>query len=660
RRDGVHRAARRLLGQNTPVMILATAGHIDHGKTALIQALTGVDADRLPEEKRRGLTIDLGFAYATLPDGTELGFVDVPGHERFLSNMLAGVLSIDRVLLVVAADDGPRPQTLEHLDILELIGVGEVTGVITKIDRVEPARANAVMAETEAMLLVAGFARPAIFQVSSRTGEGIAALAGHLQTSAQSAARGRVGTSVPGLFRMPIDRAFTLPGIGLVLTGTIAAGTVALGDRLVISPKGIPVRVRGLHGHNRPIETAAAGDRCAINVAGSFPEGAEPRRGDLIVAAERHAPTTRLDLSLRVSRYGRAPLRDGLPVHLHLGTSDTVGRIAVLEAREIAPGATGFVQIDLEHPIGASCGDRAVLRDHAAKRTLAGGHAVDPFAPRRGRRQPARLATLEALATTDDRQAFARLLAVQGVVELGQFALARNLAPGELDRLTESGEFFLAGPARAPVAVSWGRLASLGDKIVAALGAWHQAQPDALGPTRPALITQLRGAASEAALDAALEQLTKAGRAVRQGPIYHLPEHQPRLTRSDEQLWAQLCPLLAAEDLRPPRIRELAAELGLEPAAVERLLSRAERLGRVARVADNRFFLPETLARLAEIASALADSSPEGTFTAASFKDRSGVGRNLSIEVLEYLDKMGATRRTGDVRIVLRGAEVFA
>ncbi|MBV9687828.1 MAG: selenocysteine-specific translation elongation factor, partial [Alphaproteobacteria bacterium] len=204
-------------------MILATAGHIDHGKTALIQALTGVDADRLPEEKRRGLTIDLGFAYATLPDGTELGFVDVPGHERFLSNMLAGVLSIDRVLLVVAADDGPRPQTLEHLDILELIGVGEVTGVITKIDRVEPARANAVMAETEAMLLVAGFARPAIFQVSSRTGEGIAALAGHLQTSAQSAARGRVGTSVPGLFRMPIDRAFTLPGIGLVLTGTIAA-----------------------------------------------------------------------------------------------------------------------------------------------------------------------------------------------------------------------------------------------------------------------------------------------------------------------------------------------------------------------------------------------------------------------------------------------------
>ena len=641
-------------------MILATAGHIDHGKTALIQALTGVDADRLPEEKRRGLTIDLGFAYATLPDGSELGFVDVPGHERFLSNMLAGMLSIDRVLLVVAADDGPRPQTLEHLDILELIAVGEVTGVITKIDRVERPRPAAVAAETGALLARAGFVQPAIFEVSSRTGEGIAALADHLQRSAQSAARNRAAPSAPGLFRMPIDRAFTLPGIGLVVTGTIVTGTVAAGDRLVVSPKGISVRVRGLHGHNRPIETAAAGDRCAINVVGSFPEGAEPGRGDWIVAAERHAPTTRLDLSLRVSRYGQAPLRDGLPVHLHLGTSDTVGRVAVLGAREIVPGGTGFVQIDLEHPIGALCGDRAVLRDHAARRTLAGGRVVDPFAPRRGRRQPARLGALEALATADHRQALARLVAAQGVVELRQFALARNLAPKELDQLTEAGEFLLAGPARAPIAVTAGRLAALGDEIGAALDAWHQAQPDALGPSRPALLTQLRGAAPESALDAALAQLVEAGRAVRQGPIYHLPEHQPRLTRSDERLWERLCPLLAAGDLRPPRIRELAAELGVELDAVEHLLSRAERLGRVSRVADNRFFLPETLARLAEIACELADSTPEGTFTAASFKDRSGVGRNLTIEVLEYLDKMGATRRTGDVRIVLRGAEVFA
>ena len=641
-------------------MILATAGHIDHGKTALIRALTGVDADRLPEERRRGLTIDLGFAYSTLPDGTELGFVDVPGHERFLPNMLAGVLSIDRVLLVIAADDGPRPQTLEHLDILELIGIGEITGVVTKIDRVERGRTDAVAAETGALLAAANLPEPAIFPVSSRTGEGIAALAGHLQKSAHAAARSRAAASASGLFRMPIDRAFTLPGIGLVVTGTITAGTVAPGDRLVLSPRGTPVRVRGLHGHNRPIEAAAAGERCAINIAGSFPEGGEPRRGDWILAAERHAPTTRLDLSLRVSRYAEAPLRDGLPVHLHLGTTDTVGRAAVLGSREIAPGESGFVQLDLEHPVGALCSDRAVLRDHAARRTLAGGRVVDPFAPRRGRRQPARLMVLGALAMTDPAQALARLLTVEGVVDLAKFALARNLMPSELDRLIEAGGFLRVGPPRAPVAVTSERLAALGDKIVDTLGAWHQAQPDALGPSRAALIMQLRAAAPEAALEAALAELADAGRVVRQGPIWRLPEHQPRLTRSDERLWERLYPLLAAADLRPPRIRELAAALGLEPEAVERFLTRAERLGRVARVADNRFFLPETLARLAEIACELANSSPEGTFTAATFKDRSGVGRNLTIEILEYLDKMGATRRTGDARIVLRGGEVFA
>ncbi|HKN11383.1 MAG TPA: selenocysteine-specific translation elongation factor, partial [Pseudomonadota bacterium] len=228
-------------------MILATAGHIDHGKTALVQALTGVDTDRLPEEKRRGLTIDLGFAYATLPDGTELGFVDVPGHERFLPNMLAGVLSIDRVLLVVAADDGPRPQTLEHLDILELIGVAEITAVVTKIDRVESDRTATIAAEVEALLAEAGFAGSPIFPISSRSGEGVAALTRHLQESARTAERNRAAASPSGLFRMPIDRAFSLPGVGLVVTGTAAAGTVAVGDRLTISPSGVAVRVRGLH-----------------------------------------------------------------------------------------------------------------------------------------------------------------------------------------------------------------------------------------------------------------------------------------------------------------------------------------------------------------------------------------------------------------------------
>ena len=639
-------------------MILATAGHIDHGKTALVQALTGVDTDRLPEEKRRGLTIDLGFAYASLPDGTELGFVDVPGHERFLPNMLAGVLSIDRVLLIVAADDGPRPQTLEHLDILELIGVAEVTGVVTKIDRVEPERTAAVVEEVKALLAAAGFAASPIFPVSSRNGEGVAALTRHLQESAQIAERARAAAPPSGLFRMPIDRAFSLPGIGLVVTGTVAAGTVAVGDRLTISPSGLAVRVRGLHSQNRAAETVAAGERCAVNIAGSFPEGGEPGRGDWILAPERHAPARRLDLLVRASRFAEAPLRDGLPVHLHLGTADIVGRLAVLEARSIAPGESGFVQVDLEHPIGALYGDRAVLRDHAARHTLAGGHVVDPFPPRRGRRLPARLRVLQAAATVNPGQALLHLLEVDGLVDLAQFALARNLTPAELAALAEGGPFRRFGRAYGGVAVTPARLAALGEALVAALAAFHQAQPDALGPTQPALLAQLRPSAPEAALEAALAELAAAGRTVREGGMWRLPEHRPRLTQADERLWGRVQPLLEAGGLRPPRVRELAAELKLDPQAVSRLLHRAERLGRVAKVADNRFFLPQSLARLAAIARELAEDSPQGTFAAATFKDRSGVGRNLTIQILEHLDRMGVTARQGDVRVVLRGGEI--
>jgi len=573
--------------------------------------------------------------------------------------MLAGVLSIDRVLLVVAADDGPRPQTLEHLDILELIGATEITGVVTKIDRVERERIEAVAEEVKELLAAAGFAGSPIFPVSSRNGEGVEELTRHLQASARIADRKCAGAPVSGLFRMPIDRVFTLPGIGLVVTGTVAAGSVMVGDRLTISPSGVSARVRGLHSQNRSVETAAAGERCAVNVAGSFPAGGEPRRGDWILRPERHAPARRLDLQVRASRFAEAPLRDGLPVHLHLGTADIVGRLAVLTGRGIPPGQTGFVQIDVERPIAALYGDRAVLRDHAARRTLAGGRVADPFAPRRGRRLPARLAVLEATAEPDPARALGRLLEVAGLVDLPHFALVRNLAAAELDALTEAGGFLRVGPARAGVAVTPDRLAALGEETVAALAASHQAHPDALGPTRPALLAQLRPPAPEAALEAALADLAAAGRAVREGPVWHLPGHRPRLTPADERLWERVRPLLAIADCRPPRVREIAAALALEPEAAERLLNRAERLGRVARVADNRFFLPATLVQLAETAQELAEASPEGTFTAQAFKDRSGVGRNLTIQILEYLDKMGATRRQGDIRIMLRGSEVF-
>jgi selenocysteine-specific elongation factor len=573
------------------------------------------------------MTIDLGFAYATLPDGTELGFVDVPGHERFLPNMLAGVLGIDRVLLVVAADDGPRPQTIEHLDILDLIGVAELTGIVTKIDRVAPERRDAVVADTRALLAEAGFADSPIFPVSSLNGVGIAALTEHLGASAASAADARAAARPSGLFRLPIDRTFTLPGIGLVVTGTVATGTVTVGERLMLSPQGIECRVRGLHAQNRPVAAAGAGERCALNLAGSFPDGGGPGRGDWILDAERHAPVRRLDVELRASRFADG-LRSGLPVHLHLGTADVVARVAVLDARTLMPGEIGFVQLDLDHPIGALHGDRAVLRDHAARHTLAGGRVIDPFPPRRGRARPERL-----------------------------IALARNRAGDEVAALAAGGDCEWVGPPHARIAITRDRLATLGEALIETLAAAHRAQPATIGPIRATLVAKCRAMAPEAALDAALATLAETGRVVREGGMWRLAEHRPRLTQADEKLWQRLCPLIAAGALRPPRVRELAETLALDPVAVERLLVRAEHLGRVVRVADNRFFLPETIAQLTAIAAGLADASSAGSFTAAAFKDKSGVGRNLTIEILEYLDRIGLTRRVGDARVVLAAAE---
>ncbi len=305
--------------------------------------------------------------------------------------------------------------------------------------------------------------------------------------------------------------------------------------------------------------------------------------------------------------------------------------------------------------MGALHGDRALLRDHAARHTLAGGRVVDPFARRRGRRLPTRLALLAAMAPTNPEAALEKLLAAEGAVDLARFALVRNLAAAELAALSRGGGFLRVGPDRAPVAVTTERLAALGEVLAAALAAWHEAQPDALGPSRPALFEKLRGAAPEAALEAALAQLVAAGGAVREGGLWRLPKHRPRLSNADEKLWDRVLPLLAADGLRPPRVREIAAALSLEPEAAARFLARAERLGRVAKVADNRYFPPETLGRLADIARELADASPEGSFTAQMFKDRSGVGRNLAIHILEYLDRMGVTRRIGDARIVLAG-----
>ena len=350
-------------------MIIGTAGHIDHGKTALVRVLTGVDADRLPEEKARGITIDIGFAYQAISGAESLGFVDVPGHERFVHNMLAGAIGIDYVLLVVAADDGPMPQTREHLQILDLLELRRGIVALSKADLVPPERLGEVFGQMRALLSETGLADVDILPVSSVTGTGIAELGSRLRAAAASLPR----RPAAGRFRLAVDRSFTLAGVGTVVTGTVFAGEVSIGDRLLLSPSGIEARVRGIHAQNEAAERGRAGQRCAVNIAGPQIDKDKILRGDWLVDPAAHDPTDRLDARLRLLLSETRPLRHWTPVHLHVGAAHVSARVALLDVEALPPGATALAQIVTDRPIGALRGDKLILRDQSAQRTIGGG-----------------------------------------------------------------------------------------------------------------------------------------------------------------------------------------------------------------------------------------------------------------------------------------------
>jgi selenocysteine-specific elongation factor len=631
-------------------MIVATAGHIDHGKTVLVKALSGVDTDRLPEEKRRGMTIEPGFAYRPLADGKVLGFVDVPGHERFVRNMLAGVAGIDFALLVVAADDGPMPQTAEHLAILDLLGVSAGAVALTKIDRVPADRVAEMESQTRGLLAETALHAAPVFPVSGATGAGIEALGAHLEAAARSLGQRQSG----GNFRLAVDRCFTLAGVGLVVTGSVFSGIVREGDRLVLSPAGVEVRVRGIHAQNRRSRDGRAGERCAINLAGEKLHTEAVHRGDWLVETRAHAPTARFDSRVYVLAGEERALRHQASVHVHLGAADATGRLAVLDGRSIAPGTQGLVQLVLDAEIGALKGDRFILRDRSGRRTIAGGTVIDPFAPARGRATEVRRAVLAVLSDDDPAAALARLMdASPGGVELGRFAVARNLNETEAQALSARIAMVSLQCPAGPIAFSPARWKELQEAVVARLGRWHDDAPETLGPGEDALNKSLSARIPPETFAALIRALAREGVVARSGACVHLPAHRPRFGPADAALWARAGALIEAGGLRPPRLRELTDALAIELRPLEAFLGRAQSLGYVVRVAKNRYFPPHTLAELAGLAETLAGDADDGIFTAASFRDASGIGRNLSIEVLEFFDRVGFTHRRGDSRRIL-------
>ena len=616
-------------------MIIATAGHVDHGKTSLVKALTGVDADRLAEEKKRGMTIDLGFAYLPLPSSV-IGFVDVPGHERFVHNMLCGVPGIDLALLVVAADDGPMPQTREHLAILDLLGVSRGVVALTKIDRVPPARVSEAAAEIDALLATSSLAGAPLFPLSSASGEGVEAL----RSCLEDAARETDLRDARGNFRMSVDRCFTIAGAGLVVTGTAMSGEIAPGSEVRALLAGTSARVRSIHAQHAPASSGRAGQRLALNLAGI--QGRKPvARGDWIVQGDVPPPARRIDARLRA--VDSRPLAHWTPVHVHLGAANVLGRVAVLEGAAIAPGESARVQLVLEQPIGALRGDGFIVRDQSSRRTLGGGAVIDVFPPARGRAKPERLAWLAAMELGDDAAALRALLARSPAgVDLARFAANRNLA-GE-DVFADLPMRIAAGLGFAPRA--WSALKA---GALEALAAWHARAPDSLGLAEERIVESPRLA--RAVIEELVKELAAEGAIVRDGSGVRLSGHRARLSGADAGLWERVRPLLEKTGLRPPTLAELAASLKLEPSKLEHALSRVARQGLLVRVSKTRFFLPAGLRRLEQIARAAA--APGGAITASVFRDHSGIGRNTAIEVLEYFDRIRFTRRVGDAHVLI-------
>jgi len=605
-------------------MIIATAGHVDHGKTTLLQAISGINADRLPEEKRRGMTIDLGYAYWPQPDGRVLGFIDVPGHEKFLANMLAGIGGIDHALLVVACDDGVMAQTREHLAILRLSGRPALTVALTKADRVDEARVDEVRRQVRDELARQGWPDAPLFVTAAVRDRGIDALRAHLLALRPDE------HALTRRFRLAIDRAFSVKGAGLVVTGTALGGQVAVGDTLWLTGADAPVRVRGLHAQNQQVEQAQAGQRIALNISGDVSKE-QVARGDWLLAKKPLQAAERILVALDTDQ----PIKHWQPLHLHHAASHITGRIALLNEH--------LAELILDRPLWLADNDRLVLRDIGARQTLGGARVLSLTTPKRGKRQPDYLAWLAALAQAgDDRQALALHLP-NGPLDLAMFAWARQLTEGGLAELLADHELLIAGEwALAQENAQQGQ-----QRLLQVLFEYHQQHADQLGLGRARLRRMALPSLPEALVFMMIDRLLAAGSVRNTRGWLHLPEHGLAFSAEEQSLWTRIAPLFGDEAWW---VRDLAAELGEEEAPVRATLRKAAQLGHIAAVVVDRYYLSQRIEQFAALIREL--DATQGSANAADFRDRLGVGRKLAIQVLEFFDRSGFTRRKGNQHLL--------
>ena len=625
-------------------MIVGTAGHIDHGKTTLVRALTGVDTDRLKEEKERGISIELGYAYTPLPNGEVLGFIDVPGHERLVHTMVSGACGIDFALLVVAADDGVMPQTREHLAILELLGLSQGAVALTKVDRVESALLAQVEVDVKSALAGSGLRNAAFFRVNATVPDdpGTAALRELLHETAMLMPSRRDD----GLFRLAVDRVFTLAGHGTVVTGTVFSGRVDTGDVVSIMPAGTAVRVRSIHAQNRNSDTGRAGQRCALNLAGV--EKSAISRGDWLADPGALTPTSRIDVRLRLLAGGGVRLGSWSPVHFHQGTTHRVAHVVLLESQGISGGESSRVQLVFDAPTCAVPGDRFIVRDAQAAHTLGGGLVLDPFAPARKRRSVQRMAYLDSLERMIAGDGIAALLehAPFGVnmTELARLtchALQHNAIPSDAIMID-------AGRERLVILRSHWR--ALRERALTALRDFHAQVPDEPGPDVGRLRRIAFPGLPAPLWKALIDELEIDHMVVRSGSWLHLPEHTMTLSDDEQALAQKLQSLIAAGCFDPPWVRDLAAVVSVPEDRVRQVLRKQVTQGTVYQVVRDLFYDRNRIGELADAAAALVRE--HGAIDAARYRDAIHLGRKRTIQILEFFDRVGYTRRVRDSHVL--------
>ena len=636
-------------------MIIATAGHVDHGKTELVKALTGIDTDRLLEEKARGLSVDLGFAYHTLPDNTILGFVDVPGHDKFIRNMLAGVAGIDLGLLVVAADDGVMPQTREHLAILSLMEIRQYIVALTKIDRVSSGRVYDVADQVDRLLTAQGHEGVTIYPVCAPENQGIGELMKALKSRVKAAS---AAWTAEHHFRMSIDRVFTLKGVGLVVTGMVFSGAVRKGESMTLSTDGSQVRVRGIRAHNTARNGAKAGERCAINIAGRGLNKEVVRRGNWLMHPSLYAPTRRIDVEVKVLASETGPLKHWTPTHLHIGADHLSARVAVLSGGSIPAGGQGLAQLVVSRDAFAVHGDTFVLRDQSAQRTIAGGRVIDPFSPKRGRARPARIAALNAMQHRNVTDALRALTdgSETGVL-LTPFSVAYNLPAPRLDMLIDRLSLRRVGQQskqRVFCETQWHRL---GAKVVGAVKGFHRSKPMSPGASVKDIQLALSPHIETSILEVLLGTLVEEQRLNSRGTRFHLPSHNIRISVRDQQLLDRVAPKLAPRSGTPLSLHQAAADLKVDLETLEMTLKTASRLGKMVLIGKNRYAPTHFVAKLGVVAERLAANSADRCFTTAEYRKQTTLGRNFVIDVLEYFDQIGFTERNGNTRYIRRSVK---